>query len=156
VVIGERTDVKLHRLLLLSFAACGSSPAPAVSNAATPGAGTAATLPGPCVDATRDASDRLVAHFHVRPEARSGFLQGLAHQQMDLDGDGTLDAIFADSPTDTPWSVLYVVRDSCAHFVGEAAGTISSTGSRSGGWLDLVTSENRAALHFDGTAYRTR
>jgi hypothetical protein len=100
--------------------------------------------------------ERLVAHFQVRPEARSGFLQGLAYQELDLDGDGTHDAIFADSPTDTPWSLLYVVRGSCAHFVGEAAGTISSTGSRSGGWLDLVTSEKKAALRFDGTAYRTR
>jgi hypothetical protein len=160
--------MKGYCLLPLLVAACGSRQRPAVSNNASSAAVT--TLPGPCVDAKRDAGDRLLAHFDMQPNARDGFLAGLApSKQLDLDGDGTPDLIFATSPAATPWSVLYVVRGSCAHFVGEAAGTIVGTSSRSAGWLDLEArvehdgeatgsagSTRRTQLHFDGTGYRAR
>lgn len=105
----------------------------------------------------------------MTPEVRESFAKDLAPKvRPDLDGDGAPDAIYADSPSDIPVSLVYVSRGACSHFVAQAVGEMEVRAERTNGWPDLRVTDHGpeeaagpgtpprvTTLRFDGTSYVT-
>lgn len=92
--------------------------APVVAPAAAPAAAKP-TLPGACVDPLADATTRLKS-----PDTESD--PPSANPSPDLDGDGLVDQVFTGGPISghNENGLVYVMRGTCGHFVGNVTTTI--------------------------------
>lgn len=155
-------------ILAISFvAACGSSPKTSTVNNAGTGEPATWTPTTPCVDTNKDAASRIATHLSMSPDVAESATRGLRPSASpDLDGDGAPDAIYAFAPEDVPYTLIYVMRGSCGHFVGDTTGQVAVGTTRTRGWADLAVTDASAqeaaglsapvkhtTLTFDGAAY---
>lgn len=162
VIVDGMQAVVLACGLALVCGCGGSSPRTPISGHAS--SASVVAVPGPCVDAAADAGRRL-----AEVTAPLGDVP-LAHDDApDLDGDGTRDRMFSAGAGVTTNTALYVVRGTCAHFVGDVgqAPERSPTAARHHGLIDLRIADTVACegarcgcepgelwFRFDGTAYQ--
>jgi len=159
-----RMAIPLFLLLVIS---CGGGKAPS-KGANTGGseegasAGSGATLPGDCVDPVIDGDRHDSARpfdKHVQQDVRDD----------DLDGDGVVDAFVkpAWACGDSCVRSVYVVRGTCAHYVGSfpSMDNYYAQETKNNGLKDLLTRPRRVEednqmhcyeqiLTFDGTVYQ--
>lgn len=149
----------MKRSLVLVLLGCGGNAPVPTANTARPVAVVA--LPGACVDPKADAKPRL-ASMGIDPGVGDFEL----HPLEDLDGDNLTDTEVFYGLGIEEHAMLYVMRGSCGHFVGDAMGPVRIAQTRTKGMLDLVVSESvncegsrcgcelgSSLLQFDGTAY---